>query len=196
MVQLNDTAGWKALASHYQQIKDAHLRELFADDRGRGERLTAEGAGLYLDYSKNRITDETVRLLLGLAAERGVAERRDAMFRGDKINITEQRAALHVALRAPKGTWVLVDGRDVVPDVHQVLGGMSGFAASIRSGAWLGSGDSSSPIRSVSVKDTNRMVGKNCVAIFVQEIGAERSHAGVLHVDNGHRAAIAVGASR
>ena len=99
-----------------------HLRQLFADDPGRGERLTAEGAGLYLDYSKNRITDETLRLLLQLARERGVAERRDAMFRGEKINITEQRAVLHVALRAPRERTILVDGHDVVPDVHAGAG--------------------------------------------------------------------------
>jgi glucose-6-phosphate isomerase len=134
----DDTAAWRALAAHYQQIKDMHLRQLFADDAGRGERLVTEGAGLYLDYSKNRITDETVRLLLQLAQERGVAERRDAMFRGDKINITEQRAVLHVALRAPRDAKILVDGRDVVPDVHQVLDAMAAFAGRVRSGAWLG----------------------------------------------------------
>jgi glucose-6-phosphate isomerase len=136
--QPNETATWGALAAHYQQVKDLHLRQLFAEDPSRGERLTAEGAGLYLDYSKNRITDETVRLLLRLAQERGVAERRDAMFRGDKINITEQRAVLHVALRAPRDDRILVDGRDVVPDVHQVLDAMSEFATSVRSGTWLG----------------------------------------------------------
>jgi glucose-6-phosphate isomerase len=136
--QPNETAAWRALAAHYQQIKDTHLRRLFAEDPGRGKRLTAEGAGLYLDYSKNRITDETVRLLLQLAQERGVAERRDAMFRGDKINITEQRAVLHVALRAPRDARILVDGHDVVPDVHQVLDAMSEFATRVRSGAWLG----------------------------------------------------------
>ncbi len=134
----NDTAAWHALAQHYQQIKDTHLRQLFADDPGRGERLVAEGAGLYLDYSKNRITDETVRLLLQLARERGVTERRDAMFRGDKINITEQRAVLHVALRAPRDAKILVDGHDVVPDVHQVLDAMAAFAERVRSGTWLG----------------------------------------------------------
>jgi glucose-6-phosphate isomerase len=136
--QPNETAAWGALAAHYQQVKDLHLRQLFAEDPSRGERLTAEGAGLYLDYSKNRITDETVRLLLRLAQERGVAERRDAMFLGDKINITEQRAVLHVALRAPRDARILVDGRDVVPDVHQVLDTMSEFATSVRSGTWLG----------------------------------------------------------
>jgi glucose-6-phosphate isomerase len=134
----NETAAWQALATHYQQIKDVHLRQLFADDPGRGERLTAEGAGLYLDYSKNRITDETVRLLLDLAQARGVAERRDAMFRGDKINITEQRAVLHVALRAPRDARILVDGHDVVPEVHQVLDAMAKFAEQVRSGAWRG----------------------------------------------------------
>ncbi len=136
--QSGGTAAWRALAAHYQQIKDKHLRQLFVEDPGRGERLTAEGAGLYLDYSKNRVTDETVRLLLQLAQERGVAERRDAMFRGDKINVTEQRAVLHVALRAPRGERIMVDGHDVVPDVHQVLDAMSAFAARVRSGAWLG----------------------------------------------------------
>jgi glucose-6-phosphate isomerase len=136
--QPNETAAWRALATHYQQIKDVPLRQFFAEDPGRGERLTAEGAGLYLDYSKNRITDETVRLLLRLAQERGVAERRDAMFRGDKINITEQRAVLHVALRAPRDARILVDGRDVVPEVHQVLDAMAAFVTRVRSGTWLG----------------------------------------------------------
>src|SRR5580765_5709263 len=136
--QPNETAAWQALAAHYQQIKDVHLRQLFADDPGRGERLTAEGVGLYLDYSKNRITDETVRLLLDLAQARGVAERRDAMFRGDKINITEQRAVLHVALRAPRGASILVDGKNVVPDVHAVLDKMADFSNRVRSGAWKG----------------------------------------------------------
>src|SRR5215470_7576514 len=115
---LPERKSWQALMRHYDEIAGRHLRELFADDPGRGERLTAEAAGLYLDYSKNRITDETVRLLLQLARERGVTERRDAMFSGDKINITEQRAVLHVALRAPKGTRILVDGQDVVLEVH------------------------------------------------------------------------------
>jgi glucose-6-phosphate isomerase len=133
-----ETPAWLALASHYQQIKDRHLRQLFADDPRRGERFVAEGAGLYLDYSKNRITDETVHLLLALAQERRVAEHRDAMFSGAKINTTEQRAVLHVALRAPRNAHILVDGGDVVPDVHQVLDAMSGFAERVRSGAWLG----------------------------------------------------------
>jgi glucose-6-phosphate isomerase len=134
----NETAAWLALQAHHRQIKDVHLRQFFADDAGRGERLTAEGAGLYLDYSKNRVTDETLRLLLQLADERGVTPRREAMFRGDKINITEQRAVLHVALRAPRDAKILVDGHDVVPDVHAVLDAMADFAGRVRSGAWRG----------------------------------------------------------
>ncbi|MEJ0019507.1 MAG: glucose-6-phosphate isomerase [Acetobacteraceae bacterium] len=134
----NETASWRALSAHYEQVKDLQLRQLFAEDTGRGERMTVEGAGLYLDYSKNRITDETLRLLLQLAQEQGVAERREAMFRGDKINITEQRAVLHVALRAARDAHILVDGHDVVPDVHAVLDAMADFAARVRSGAWLG----------------------------------------------------------
>ena len=136
--QSNETAAWRALAAHHQTIKDVHLRQLFSDDAGRGERLTAEGAGLYLDYSKNRISDETIRLLLQLAHERGVTQRRDAMFRGDMINVTERRAVLHAALRAPKDASIMVDGHDVVPDVHAVLDQMADFAGRVRSGAWLG----------------------------------------------------------
>ena len=134
----SNAAAYQALATHYQQIKDVHLRQLFARDPRRGERFTAEGAGLYLDYSKNRITDETLDLLLRLARERGVGERRDRMFSGERINVTEQRAVLHVALRAPRGERILVDGQDVVPDVHRVLEAMAGFAQRVRSGAWLG----------------------------------------------------------
>jgi glucose-6-phosphate isomerase len=126
------------LQAHYEQIKDLHLRDLFRDDQRRGSRFTVEGAGLYLDYSKNRLTDETLRLLLQLATERRVADRRDAMFRGEKINITENRAVLHVALRAPKGERIEVDGRDVVPDVHAVLEKMAAFAERVRTGAWKG----------------------------------------------------------
>jgi glucose-6-phosphate isomerase len=136
--QVNETAAWHALEAHYQQVGELHLRQLFADDAERGTRLAVEAVGLYLDYSKNRITDETVRLLLQLARERGVAERRDAMFRGDKINVTEQRAVLHVALRAPQGAHILVDGQDVVADVHQVLDAMADFSERVRSGAWVG----------------------------------------------------------
>ena len=121
------TPAWQALTTHHAQIKDVHLRKLFADDPGRAERFSAEGAGLFLDYSKNRITDETLRLLLQLAEERGVAKRRDAMFAGEKINATERRAVLHVALRAPRGDQIEVDGADVVPDVHKVLDAMADF---------------------------------------------------------------------
>src|ERR1700733_6538020 len=137
-VPLTQASAWKALETHYQQIKDVHLRSLFADDAKRGERLTAEAVGIYLDYSKHRITDETLSLLLKLAKESGLRERIDAMFRGDKINITENRAVLHVALRAPKGEKILVDGKDVVPEVHAVLDAMSAFADRLRSGAWVG----------------------------------------------------------
>jgi glucose-6-phosphate isomerase len=137
-VPLTQLSAWKALESHYQQIKDVHLRSLFADDATRGERLTAEAVGIYLDYSKHRITDETLSLLLKLAEESGLRARIDAMFSGEKINITENRAVLHVALRAPKGTKILVDGKDVVPEVHAVLDAMSAFADRVRSGAWTG----------------------------------------------------------
>jgi glucose-6-phosphate isomerase len=133
-----DAPSWHALQAHHDKIKEVQLRQLFADDPGRGQRLVAEGAGLYLDYSKNRITDETIRLLLQLAKERGVADRRDAMFRGEKINITENRAVLHVALRAPKGAQIKVDGVDVVPDVHAVLDKMAAFSNRVRSGEWKG----------------------------------------------------------
>jgi glucose-6-phosphate isomerase len=136
--RVEETAAWKALASHYQAIKGRHLREMFADDPGRAERFRAEGAGIFLDYSKQRITDETLRLLLQLAAERRVAERRDAMFRGEKINVTERRAVLHVALRAPWDARIEVDGQNVVPEVHAVLARMAGFATAVRSGSWKG----------------------------------------------------------
>jgi glucose-6-phosphate isomerase len=129
---------WRALTEHRAQIERRHLRELFAADPSRGERLVAEGAGLYLDYSKNRITDETIRLLLGLAEGCSLRERIDAMFRGDKVNATEKRAALHVALRAPPSERILVDGRNVVPDVHAVLDRMAAFVAHVRSGEWTG----------------------------------------------------------
>ena len=129
---------WQALADHHAQIKDMHLRQMFADDPGRAERFTCESAGLLLDYSKNRITDATMKLLVGLAEERGVAVLRDAMFRGDKINTTEQRAVLHVALRAPRGAAIEVHGRNVVPDVHAVLDRMAAFTANVREGLWTG----------------------------------------------------------
>src|SRR4029453_9063142 len=129
---------WKALAPHYQQGREFHLRTLFADDPTRGERITVEAVGLYLDYSKNRITDETLQLLLQLAEESGLRARIDAMFRGDKINITEDRAVLHVALRAPRGTAIVVDGENVVLQVHAVLDKMVDFCHRVRSGAWQG----------------------------------------------------------
>src|SRR6266852_1685522 len=129
---------WKALEAHHQKVRDLHLRTLFQQDPKRGERLTTEGAGLYLDYSKNRVTDETLDLLLQLAEESGLRARIDAMFGGEKINVTEQRAVLHVALRAPRGTSILVDGDNVVPQVHAVLDKMSNFANRVRSGAWTG----------------------------------------------------------
>src|ERR1700712_2221149 len=138
MTAVTAAPAWKALTSHHTGIKDVHLRTLFADDPGRTERFSAEGAGLFLDYSKNRITDETLRLLLQLAEERGVAKRRDAMFAGEKINATERRAVLHVALRAPRGTRIEVDGADVVPAVHKVLDAMADFATRLRSGAFTG----------------------------------------------------------
>ena len=135
---LVETAAWQALQTHFAEIGTKHLRGLFADDPERGTRLTAEGAGLFLDYSKNRVTDETISLLLRLAEERGVLARRDAMFSGERINITENRAVLHVALRAPKGSSIAVDGQDVVPGVHAVLDRMASFAGRVRSGEWLG----------------------------------------------------------
>jgi glucose-6-phosphate isomerase len=129
---------WQALATHHQKVRDVQLRQWFADDPQRGERLAVEALGLYLDYSKNRITDETLRLLLNLAEESGLRARIDAMFRGEKINITEKRAVLHVALRAPKGQSIRLDGVDVVPLVHAVLDKMADFANRVRSGAWKG----------------------------------------------------------
>ena len=129
---------WKALTAHHKKIKDVTLRELFAGDAKRGETLTASAAGLFLDYSKNRVTDETLKLLIDLAKESGLEAHRDAMFAGEKINITEDRAVLHVALRAPKGQKILVDGKDVVPEVHEVLEKMSAFAERVRSGQWKG----------------------------------------------------------
>jgi glucose-6-phosphate isomerase len=129
---------WKALQAHHEKVRDLHLRTLFEHDPERGERLTAEAAGLYLDYSKNRVTDETLDLLLQLAEESGLRARIDAMFGGEKLNVTENRAVLHVALRTPRGTSVIVDGDDVVPQVHAVLDRMSDFADRVRSGAWTG----------------------------------------------------------
>jgi len=129
---------WKALVAHHQKIRDLHLRKLFADDPTRGKRLTAEAVGLFFDYSKNRVTDETLKLLVQLAGESGLRGRIDAMFRGEKINITENRAVLHVALRAPKGESIIVDGENVVPQVHAVLDKMADFSNRVRTGAWKG----------------------------------------------------------
>jgi glucose-6-phosphate isomerase len=129
---------WKALEAHHQKVRELHLRKLFADDPRRGERMTAEAVGIFLDYSKNRITDETLKLLLQLAEESGLRARIDAMFRGEKINITEDRAVLHVALRAPKGATIVVDGENVVPQVHAVLDKMTDFSDRVRSGTWKG----------------------------------------------------------
>ena len=138
MAALTDSPAWQALTTHYAQIQYVHLRTLFAEDPGRAERFSAEGAGLFLDYSKNRITDETLQLLLALVEERGVARRRDAMFAGEKINATERRAVLHVALRAPRGAHIAVDGADVVPGVHAVLDAMADFATRLRGGTLTG----------------------------------------------------------
>ena len=135
---LTDPPAWQALQQHYERIRNQHLRQLFADDAKRGERLTASAAGVFLDYSKNRITDETLKLLLELAEQSDVPERRDAMFRGEKINITEKRAVLHIALRAPRDATILVDGENVVPEVHAVLDKMAAFCDRVRSGEWKG----------------------------------------------------------
>ena len=135
---LTERPAWKALKANYEKIRKLHLRELFAEERDRGERLTAAAAGIYLDYSKNRITDETLELLFELATETGLRERIDAMCRGEKINITENRAVLHVALRAPKDSSIFVDGENVVPKVHAVLEKMAAFSERIRSGEWKG----------------------------------------------------------
>jgi glucose-6-phosphate isomerase len=135
---LTQSPAWKALASHHAEVAGLHLRELFAADPKRGEKLTAEACGIFLDYSKNRVTQETLGLLVRLAEERGLRGRIDAMFRGDKINTTENRAVLHTALRAPRGEKIMVDGEDVVPAVHDVLDKMAAFADRLRSGQWLG----------------------------------------------------------
>jgi glucose-6-phosphate isomerase len=144
---LRERKAWQALERHHAEIAGRHLRELFAADPGRGERLTAEAAGVYLDYSKNRVTDETMRLLVELASESGVPERRDAMFRGEHINVSEDRPALHVALRMPRDASLVVDGVDVVAQVHEVLDRMRSFAGRVRSGEWKGY--TGRPIRNV-----------------------------------------------
>ncbi|MCL4501812.1 MAG: glucose-6-phosphate isomerase, partial [Deltaproteobacteria bacterium] len=135
---LTETPAWQALKKHYEEIRGLHLRQLFAGDPARAEKFAAKGAGLLLDYSKNRLTAQTIKLLIQLAKERSVEARRDAMFRGEKINFTEKRAVLHAALRAPKGASIVVDGENVVPRVLAVLDKMTEFADRVRRGAWLG----------------------------------------------------------
>jgi glucose-6-phosphate isomerase len=137
---LRERPAWKALVAHHREIRDRHLRELFAADPGRAGRLTVEAAGIVLDLSKQRVTDETMRLLVRLAEESGLRARIDAMFAGERINVTEDRAALHVALRAPRGSRLLVDGEDVVPNVHAVLDRMAAFSDRVRAGEWRGHG--------------------------------------------------------
>src|SRR5580765_4091308 len=144
---MTDHPAWQELQAHCHGIRSVHLRQLFAEDPGRGERFTAEAAGLYLDYSKNRINAETLRLLLRLAEECGLRARIEAMFGGEKINATEQRAVLHTALRAPRGERIFADGIDVVPEVHAVLERMAAFSRQVRSGDWLG--HTGKPIRNV-----------------------------------------------
>jgi glucose-6-phosphate isomerase len=144
---LTQRPAWAALAEHYDEVAARQLRELFADDPTRGERLTAEACGIFLDYSKNRVTDETLQLLVRLAEESGLRGRIDAMFAGEKINVTEDRAVLHVALRAPSSANIDVDGVNVVPAVHEVLGRMAAFATAIREGRWLG--HTGLPIRNI-----------------------------------------------
>jgi glucose-6-phosphate isomerase len=146
-IELTAHPAWQALQTHHETIRHLHLRQLFADDPGRGERLTAEAAGLYLDYSKNRVTDETIKLLVGLAEPCGLRDRIDAMFNGQPINITEKRAVLHTALRAPATERIVVDGVDVVPEVHAVLDRMAAFARQVRSGEWRGF--TGKPIRNI-----------------------------------------------
>ncbi len=144
---LTDRPAWKALEAHYREVRKLHLRDLFAADAGRGERFAADASGLYLDYSKNRITSETLTLLIQLAQESGLQARIDAMFRGERINVTENRAVLHVALRAPRGASIIVDGVNVVPQVHAVLDKMTDFSNLIRSGSWKGY--TGKPIRNI-----------------------------------------------
>src|SRR5215208_1884726 len=144
---LTDLPEWRALRAHYEQIKDIHVRDLFANDPGRGERLTVDTVGVYLDYSKHRLTDETLRLLIDLANACSLPGAIDAMFRGEKINVTEQRPALHIALRAPRTASIIVDGQDVVPEVHAVLDRMSVFADRIRADEWRG--HTGKPVRNI-----------------------------------------------
>jgi glucose-6-phosphate isomerase len=144
---LRDLPAWKALTEHYEQVRKLHLRELFAQDEGRGERLVAEGAGLFLDYSKNRVTDETLKLLVELGQQAGLSDRIEAMFSGERINVSEGRSVLHVALRMPKGTSLVVGGEDVVAQVHEVLDRMASFCEQVRSGEWRG--HTGKPIRNI-----------------------------------------------
>src|SRR5665648_305549 len=134
----NKYASWIALEAHYRKIRGLHLRKLFADNPRRGEHMAVEAVGVYFDYSKHRITDETFKLLMKLAEESGLRSRIDAMFRGDKINVTEKRAVLHVALRTPKGKRLVVEGEDIIPRVHDVLGKMTDFSNQLRNGEWKG----------------------------------------------------------
>ncbi len=147
MTPFRQRLAYQALARHHESIKNTHLRDLFKDDPRRGQRLAFEELGLYFDYSKHRVTDETIALLLTLAEESGLRGKIDAMFRGDKINLTEDRAVLHIALRAPRGSKIVVDGQDVVPAVHQVLDSMGAFCEKVRSGKWLGY--TGKPIRNI-----------------------------------------------
>ena len=147
MTTLSERRCWQGLSRHHEDVKDLHLRDLFAADPARGERLVAEGAGLYLDYSKNRITDETIQLLRALAEQSGVPDRIEAMFAGEHINVSEDRAVLHVALRMPRSASLIVDGVDVVKQVHEVLDRMAAFSDRIRSGEWRG--HTGKPIRNV-----------------------------------------------
>src|SRR6476659_2133648 len=144
---MREGAAWKALEAHFAEVRDAHLRDLFAGDPARGERLVAEAAGIHLDFSKNRITDETVILLGELVRERRVEERREAMFAGERINVSEDRPVLHVALRMPKDRSLIVDGVDVVKEVHEVLDRMGDFCERVRGGEWTG--HTGRPIRNV-----------------------------------------------
>ncbi len=144
---LTQLPAWKALGEHYHKIKDLHLRQMFRDDPKRGEKMAVEDLGIYFDYSKHRVTEETIKLLVRLAEESGLKERREAMFRGDKINVTEKRAVLHTALRAPQGKSIIVDGEDVVPQVHVVLKKMEGFSNQVRQGQWKGF--TGKPIRNI-----------------------------------------------
>ena len=156
---------WKALEAHYRRVRELHLRNLFADDPTRGERMAIQGAGIHLDYSKNRITDQTLKLLVQLAEESGLQTRIDAMFRGEKINITEKRAVLHVALRAPKGASIFVDGANVVPQVHSVLERMSHFCDRVRNG------EAAIPGRPMYA---NRIHRDDCVGVLRHLLALER----------------------